>query len=123
MNDFQLYRLVVWATIVLGVTINTILLLRLMEPIYDFIAWLKNKLYWNHYVIDAQQLVNGLKKFMGFVLAFALGFLICLGLKTHEYNKLLMTYMERPKECPYCDYEFHYLFNLDQEELELMFRE
>ena len=36
----------------------------------------------------------------------------------YELGMLIMSYQERPKNCPICDYEFHYLFNFRDGELQ-----
>lgn len=66
------------------------------------------------------------------LLYLALGFLIgacvvdCIYLRKenekfnrrYQYGLLIMAVMERPDHCPKCDFEFHYSFTYDDEELQ-----
>lgn len=35
-----------------------------------------------------------------------------------HFGMILMAYLERPEHCPYCGYEFNYLYNLDESEIQ-----
>lgn len=37
---------------------------------------------------------------------------------SYEYGKLLMAVTERPKRCPVCKWEFHYLFEYDSDDFQ-----
>ena len=36
----------------------------------------------------------------------------------YEYGRLIMGIMERPIECPMCEYKFHYIWEPEEEEIQ-----